>query len=171
MSTIQIGDTTILGANDSGNSTTIQSQLAVLSQNATIQTISYYIATAAGNIRCAIYDATGAGGGPGQLKAETASTVAVGPNTWNDLPVLVQVLLTAGNYWLAWQNSSGSLVNRWSSTGGTNRQDNGTTYGPFPATFTIDGSGSAHWSIFATLDTGAAAGVVYSGMGMQGYGR
>lgn len=158
MATIEIGETTILADTDSGNASKIQAQLANLPVDATIDTISYYVVTAAGNIRLAIYDATGTAGGPGSLKAETASTVAIGPNTWNILPVVTPVLLTLGNYWLAWQNSSGTLANKWNSgSSGSSSADNGFAYAAFPSTFTIDAGGTANWSISAQLTTAASS--------------
>ena len=54
-----------------------------LAQPATIRSLSFYIAQAAGNVRFGLYDATGPDGGPGAKKAETAEiAAAVG---WNVL--------------------------------------------------------------------------------------
>ncbi|MEK7138619.1 MAG: hypothetical protein AAB799_00365, partial [Patescibacteria group bacterium] len=57
--TITIGETTILPADDSGNGNLLLAQSTTLSQTATIQSLSFYVTTAAGNLRLGIYDATG----------------------------------------------------------------------------------------------------------------
>ena len=82
-------------------------QPATLSQTATIQSLSFYIVTASGNLRLGIYDATGPSGRPGAKKAETAS---ITPTTgWNTANVITPVSLPPGTYWLAYLASSNSL--------------------------------------------------------------
>jgi hypothetical protein len=62
---------------------------------------TFYIYTlVAGNVKVAIYDATGAGGVPGALVWNTAS--AVGTNTWNAIAISSTKDLTAGSCWLAY---------------------------------------------------------------------
>lgn len=152
MANIEIGQTSILATNDS-NFNGIVSQLAVLSEDATIQTISLHVITAAGNIRLAIYDATGTSGGPGALKAQTASTAATGPNIWNIVPVVTPVLLSAANYWLAVQQSSASLVTKAQFSGASSANQNSFAYATFPSTFTIHSTASNQWSISGQLTT------------------
>src|ERR1700741_2643841 len=109
-----MGETTITPNNDSGNANLLLAQQATLSQSATIQSMSFYVTAAAGQLRFGIYDATGPGGGPGTKIAETAEiTPVVG---WNTANVTSQVTLTSGTYWLAYLPSSNSLGFRNSPT-------------------------------------------------------
>jgi hypothetical protein len=71
---------------------------AALPLSAMVNSLSVYATTAAGNIILGIYDDTGPGGQPGNLKAKTASTAVVGG--WNTIPVITPVALSAGTYWL-----------------------------------------------------------------------
>jgi hypothetical protein len=83
-SSILIGEASILASDDTGNGNLLMAQQATLSQTATIQSLSFNVTTAAGNIRLGIYDATGPAGGPGALKASTNSVAATaGWNTVN----------------------------------------------------------------------------------------
>src|SRR5580704_3027092 len=68
--TITIGETTVLPTTDGGNANLLIAQPATLSTAATIQSLSFYVLTAAGNLRLGIYDSTGPSGGPGALKAQ-----------------------------------------------------------------------------------------------------
>lgn len=67
------GETTILPGADNGNANLLVAQAATLTQGGTLQSLSFYVTTAAGNLRLGIYDASGPGGGPGALLASTAS--------------------------------------------------------------------------------------------------
>ena len=124
-------------------------QDATLSQTATITSLSFYVDLADGNLRLGIYDATGPGGGPGALMAQTASfTPVVG---WNTQNVITPVSLPAGKYWLAYFPSSPSLqfaanfgigpfVAAW------------LWFGPMPATFpTNTFAGTEHESLIGTV--------------------
>ena len=146
--TIQIGETTILTTPDSGNGDLLLAQPASLGQTATIQSLSFYVTTAAGNLRLGIYDATGPSGGPGAKKAETNSmTPVVG---WNTVNVITPVSLPAGTYWLAYLPSSSSLAFRQEYTGTAKFYSY--TYGAMPATFsTTHTTNTSHWSFYATL--------------------
>ena len=147
--TITIGETTVFAGTDSGNGNLLLVQDAVLPQTATIQSLSFNVKTAAGNLRLGIYDATGPGGGPGALKAQTASFKPVAG--WNTQPVVTPVSLPAGNYWLAYFPSSSSLSFATNFSIGSYKYAN-RTYGTMPATFpTVNGSGTTHWSLYATL--------------------
>ena len=87
--TITMGETNVLTAGDGGNANLLLSQEATLSQTATIQSLSFHVTNAAGSLRLGIYDATGPGGGPGALKAQTnAFTPVVG---WNTASVITPV--------------------------------------------------------------------------------
>ena len=91
---ITMGETNVLSVGDSGNGNLLCAQQAILSQTATLQSLSFYVNTAGGNLILGVYDATGTGGAPGLLKATTASfTPVVG---WNKVNVVQQVGLPAG---------------------------------------------------------------------------
>jgi hypothetical protein len=126
-------------------------QDASLSRTATIQSLSFYVNTAAGSLRLGIYDATGPGGGPGALKAQTnAFAPVVG---WNTANVITPVSLAPGSYWLAYFPSSSSLS--FATNFGTGSYKYASmTFGAMPATFpAIAGQGVTHWSVYATLVT------------------
>jgi hypothetical protein len=76
-------------------------------QSGTLQTLSFYVTEAAGNLTLGIYDANGPSGGPATLLAATSEfTPVVG---WNTYPVINPVLLTPGTYWLAYAPTSNDL--------------------------------------------------------------
>jgi hypothetical protein len=151
-STITIGETTVFGDTDGGNGNLLLVQDATLSQTATIQSLSFHIINAAGNLRLGVYDASGPGGGPGQLKAQTDSFAPVAG--WNTQPVITPISLPAGNYWLAYFPSSSSLS--FATNFGIGQYKYASlAFGPMPSTFpAINGSGVTHWSLYATLTTG-----------------
>jgi hypothetical protein len=80
---ITIGVNTILPNTDSGNGGLILGQQASLGQQATLQSLSFYIvAVNKSTLRLGLYDATGSGGLPGHKLAETALiNPVVGCNT------------------------------------------------------------------------------------------
>ena len=97
----------MLSAADGDNGNLLSAQSAKLSQAATIQSLSFYVTAASGKLIFGIYDATGPNGGPGALKASTASFT---PTTgWNTAKVVTPVSLAAGAYWLAYLPSSNDL--------------------------------------------------------------
>jgi hypothetical protein len=150
-SSITIGETSILSGDDSGNGNLLLAQSATLGQTATIQSLSFYVTTASGNLRLGVYDATGTNGGPGNLIASTAELTPV--TGWNTANVTNPASLKAGTYWLAFLPSSGNLhcghiyetgVATWYSY----------TYGTMPSAFpTSQSAMTAHWSFYATLIT------------------
>src|SRR5215468_9049036 len=97
-STITIGETNVLSTADSGNGNLLAAQNATLSQPATIQSLSFYVTQASGNLVLGIYDASGPNGGPGALKAQTNSFAPV--LGWNTANVITPLSLPAGTYWL-----------------------------------------------------------------------
>ena len=147
---INIGETTVGSAVDNGNGNSLVAQNTTLSQSATIQSISFYVTTASGNLILGIYDATGPSGGPGALKAQTNSfTPVVG---WNTVSVTSPVSLPAGTYWLAHLPSSSSLGYPVIYSGTIDFANY--TFGPMPATFpTVAGAGNYHYSVYGTLST------------------
>ena len=149
--TITIGETSITPS-DNGNANLLLAQNATFGQTATIQSLSFYVTTVGGNLRLGIYDATGPSGGPGALKAQTYSFT---PTTgWNTQPVVTQVSLPAGTYWLAYLPSSNTLAFRKTVTSGISGKYYGFTFGTLPATFsTTPSNTTSHWSLYATLST------------------
>jgi hypothetical protein len=146
---ITIGDPVIEGADDSGNANLLLAQQATLGQTATLESLSFYVTQAAGKLRLSLYDATGPGGGPGALKAQTAElTPVVG---WNTAPVTAQISLPAGAYWLAYLPSDDNLHFRVErSTGSTVYYS--FAYGPMPSTFSTSPTRIVgNWSFYATL--------------------
>ena len=150
---ITIGETAILTNPDNGNGNLLVSQSTTLSQTATIQSLSFYVTTAAGNLRLGIYDSTGPSGGPGAKRAETNSfTPVVG---WNTASVITPVSLTTGTYWLAYLPSDNNLAFVKTQDGSSSGKYYSFTYGALPATFsTSPNTTASHWSFYATLSTG-----------------
>jgi hypothetical protein len=146
---ITMGETTVFGSTDSGNGNLLVVQDATLSQTATIQSLSFHILTAAGNLRLGIYDATGPGGGPGALKAQTSAFVPmVG---WNTHDVITPVSLPAGDYWLAYFPSSSSLAFSTNFSIGSYRAAP-LAFGSMPPTYPANHfGGTTHWSLYGTL--------------------
>jgi lysophospholipase L1-like esterase len=152
---IQIGETNITSTDDSANSNLLLAQTASLSQTATIQSMSFYVTTAAGQLRLGIYDDTGPSGGPGTKKAETAEfTPVVG---WNTQSVTTPVSLPAGTYWLGYAPSSDGLHFRNGSTGTTKYMSFDYVHSSaLPTTFSTSPTiiNNNDWSLYATLNTG-----------------
>jgi hypothetical protein len=147
---ITLGETTILPNADSGNGNLLVAQSAVLSQAKTIQSLSFYVTTTGGKLRLGIYDATGPGGGPGQLKAQTAELTPV--SGWNTGAVTSPVSLLAGTYWLAYFPQSNSLGFRNTSNASSSGRYYARTYGALPQTFSSSHSSTpSHWSFYATV--------------------
>lgn len=151
--TINVGETAILTSPDNGNANLLVAQNIALSQQGTIQSLSFYVATAAGNLRLGIYDAAGPSGGPGALKAQTASFVpTVG---WNTQPVQAPAMLPAGTYWIAYLPSSDGLAFRKSVTAGISGKFYTFAFASLPATFsTTPQSTTSHFSFYGTFTIG-----------------
>jgi len=148
--TITIGDTAVHSIPDDDNGNLLLAQSAVLSQSATIQSLSFYVTTARGRLRLGIYDATGPNGNPGKLLAQTN---AFAPMTgWNTASVVTPAVLSAGTYWLVYLPSSNNL-------GFVKQTDSGSclyyhrTFGSLPNTFSTSTTncGPLTWSFYATF--------------------
>jgi hypothetical protein len=152
---IRVGETNILSTEDSGNADLLIAQQTVLPQNATIQSLSFYVSGAGGELRLGLY--ADAGGAPGALQAQTASfTPVVG---WNTQNVLTPVSLPAGTYWLAFLPQSNSL--RFRAAGSGSARGYSYTFGAMPTTFSSSaGSGVVHWSLYASLLTDGAGAMI-----------
>lgn len=148
------GENTIQGTDDGGNQGNILAQQATLASPGTLQTLSFYVTpgTQAGNMRLGCFTESSAL--PGALLAETNSFSVV--SAWNTQSVITPVLLSAANYWLAYQYDDGGVGLKISTFGIGSFAFKGQAFGAFPGTFgTPDGSGSGHWSLYGTV-TGAA---------------
>jgi hypothetical protein len=153
--TLTIGETTITPNNDNGNANLLIAQQATLPQTATIQSMSFYVVNASGNLRLGIYDASGPGGGPGAKKAETAEITPI--TGWNTANVTTQASLPAGSYWLAYLPSDNNLSFRNSSSTTTPSRFYAFTYGTMPATYsTAPSTTTSHWSFYATFNIASA---------------
>jgi len=145
-----MGETSVLSGADSGNADVLMAQEAVLAQSGTIQSLSFYVTNAAGQLRLGIYD--DAGGRPGALRAQTAAfTPVVG---WNTQNVTAPVLLPAGTFWLTYLAQSNSLGFRVTPNGLA--WGYSYAFGALPNTppSSVLGTVVAHWSLYATLLTG-----------------
>ena len=60
--TITIGETNVLSTADGGNGNLLAAQNATLSQPATIESLSFYVTQASGNLFLGIYNASGPNG-------------------------------------------------------------------------------------------------------------
>ncbi|MCC7000691.1 MAG: PKD domain-containing protein [Gemmatimonadaceae bacterium] len=145
---VTFGESTLLPNVDGGNGDLLVAMQAAVPQGGTLQSLSFYITNAAGQLRLGVYDASGPNGGPGALVATTnAFTPVVG---WNTVPSTTAVTLPAGTYWLAYLASSSSLQflmtpngsGRWYSV----------PFGALPSTYsTSPAAGAYHWSFYGTL--------------------
>jgi hypothetical protein len=149
-----MGVTSLLPNTDWGNAGLILAQRATLSQAATLQSISFYVKTAVGTLRLGLYDSTGTDGNPGNKLAETADTELVAP--WTTVPLVTQVNLPAGTYWLGYEVSSNSAQYLTTYDQGSIVYSN-QAYGELPARFPESPKSSpGQWSFYATLDTNPA---------------
>jgi hypothetical protein len=171
LATQTIGLTFIQTQGDSGEGNYLLAQEATLPYASTIESISFWVTAAAGNLILGIYDATGPSGGPGNLVATTAG-FAPTANSWNTANVVTPVVLAAGNYWLAYNPSSSlTFLNNGGATG--NCAYYSYTYsGALPATFSTAPSSCtpALWDFYATFTAtgcGSPAGkerdIIYNG--------
>ena len=152
--TIKIGQTSVLTTADGGNGNLLLAQSATLSQTATMQSLSFYVTAAAGNLVLGIYDSVN--GAPGQLLASTgAFTPIVG---WNTQPTTKPVALAAGTYWLAYAPSDSRLSFVIGSGSGFSGKWVGgaqTFSASMPSNFVpTQYSQTGGWSLYATLFPG-----------------
>jgi hypothetical protein len=155
-STITVGDTNLEGAPDNGNGNFVLAQETKLSVSATIDSLSFYVTEAAGDLTLGIYDATGPRGGPGKLLAVTRSfATAAG---WNTANVETPVPLAAGNYWLAYLPSSGNLSFLKQNNSGSCLYKEQRYSAGMPASFGTSTSNCTPttWSFYATLTSSSS---------------
>lgn len=159
---IKIGETFILPYDDYGNGDLMVAQHTTLSQEATLQSLSFYVTQAAGNLRLGIYD--DANGNPGTLVAKTDEFIPV--VGWNTQSVQTPVLLPPGSYWLAFLPESDDLhvLSGWPGLSQETGRYYGYPYGEMPLTFSSSaGSGEFQFSFYATFTVAAEPGTVYVG--------
>src|SRR5271165_3447900 len=145
--TFPIGETSVLTTPDGGNANLDLAQSATLTQTGTLQSLSFYVTTAAGNLVLGVYGPN-ASGTPGQLLAYTKPFVPV--VGWNTQPVVTQTVLSPGTYWLAYWPSSNALGFTYGSAGQW-YGDQLTYTGVLPNTYAKTLAGAGHWSFYATL--------------------
>jgi len=146
--TITIGETNLLTVADSGNGNLLCAQSCALTQAAILQSLSFYVRVAGGDLALALYNDNGSGTAPGTLLAQTASFTPV--SGWNTVAISGDVL-QPGTYWLAYLPSSNEL-GFWNGFTGSEvhvSQSSGAVPNPFP-TSGLNASGD-HWSFYATL--------------------
>jgi outer membrane biosynthesis protein TonB len=157
-STITMGETTIMtDGTHAWADDKLSAQQVTLSQAGTLQSISMHVATARGNLRFAVYDASGPSGGPGALKAETGVIGTTGG--WNTAAVISPVALLPGQYWLVFNASDSGMYYSvdWDKPN-VYKQADDYNFGPMPAAFpSAVESGELYWSIYATLTANSAA--------------
>ena len=150
-----------MNQDDSGENAVV-AQRIVLSQAAVIESMSFYVTTAAGKMRMGIYNDNN--DNPGTLHASTAEfTPVVG---WNNQNVQTPITLPAGTYWLAFLNDNDALHARsgWTGDGSNSGRYYDYTYGDLPATFSASAqSGDFQFSLFATFVVSVPQGTIYAG--------
>lgn len=153
---VNIGETAVLSAADGQNGNLLLAQSATLTQAATVQSLSFYVTAASGNLILGIYDATGPNGGPGKLKASTLSFTPT--KGWNTARVVTPVSLAAGSYWLAYLPSDGGLSFVKTNTSG-NCAYYSFNFGGLPSTFSSSPASCTPtiWSFYATLTTATSS--------------
>ena len=150
-SSITIGANAVLSDSDSQNGNLALAQSAALSQSATIESLSFYITHATGQLLLGIYDASGANGRPGKLLGQTKSFTPV--KGWNTQSVVTPVALGVGNYWLAYLPSSNSLSFVKQNNSGNCYYNRRSFSSGFPTAFPGSPASCAPttWSFYATL--------------------
>ena len=164
---VNIGETAVLGAADGDNGNLLLAQVAMLSKAATVQSLSFYVTAASGNLILGIYDATGPSGGPGALKASTKSFAPT--KGWNTAKVVTPVSLAAGTYWLAYLPSSNGLgFVKTNATG--NCKYYSVSFGSLPSNFSTSPASCnpTTWSFYATLTASSSGGTTSSVNGTCG---
>jgi hypothetical protein len=146
-------ETSLSGSGAAGNIYCFQYNLAI--SNAVLQSISLYIDNGSGNAILGIYDSSGAGGTPGKLIAETASTF-INTAGWHQLPTTANPTLAAGNYWLAMSMDVTNLVFVYGGTSYPLNYVSGTYTGSLPDPYPTSGQTANatppyHFSQYATL--------------------
>ena len=113
------------------------------------QSLSFFVTAPAGSLVLSIYDATGTGGMPGRLIAQTNAFATVA--NWNTQSLQNPVALQPGTYWLCYNPSSNNLGSAIQSGGTgffTNLPYSASMPGFAPAGQMLN---QCVWSIYATV--------------------
>lgn len=167
-SAVTFGETAQLPETSGGNANILFVQgPSALPQRSTILSMSIYVVSPAGNIRLGFYDDTGPGGGPGQLKGQTAPFAAAAG--WNTHPLSGPLSVPAGNYWpAALASASGLVVAATTTPGPISGRHTAFAYALMPLTFpagpattplhlSLYGEGHRDWRLIATVDPNTAS--------------
>jgi hypothetical protein len=142
---INVGETTVLSETDNGNGNLLVAQPITLTQQGTLQSLSFYVATVGGQLRLGLYSGAST---PNALVAQGAAFTPVAG--WN-MQSVTSSSLPPGQYWLAYLPSSNTLGFRKAETGGTSyfKSQN---FGAMPVTFPASpNTTTSHWSFYATF--------------------
>ncbi len=161
-STYTLGDTTSGATSGSLQANSFIAQpITVVSSPSYLQSITVRVVTPAGNLRAALYDATGSSGHPGALIAAMAGPLVAGVGL-NTLSLASPILVSPGNYWLVLFSDNAALTIDFTTGGGLTvlyGNSGGITFGaslnPFPSV-TVN-SWSASWCLYATFATSLSA--------------
>lgn len=147
----QVGETSILPINDSGNGNLLIAQPITLTQAGIIQSLSFYVTTVGGQLRLGIYGNNA--GNPGNKLAETNAFTPVAG--WNTANVTSSLTMQPGTYWIAYLPQSNTLGFRNTQSGGPIKLK-AFTFGSLPTVFPSGPSSqNAHFSFYATFQEGA----------------
>ena len=151
--TVTMGDTNVESDTDGGNANFLLAQQATLSQGGTLQSLSFYVSQASGQLVLGLYDSSGPNGQPGKLLASTgAFTPVLG---WNTRTVSA-VNLAPGSYWLAYLPSSNNLWFPVERTSGMVYYYS-YAFGALPQKFAASPNGVlTNWSFYATLTSSSS---------------
>jgi hypothetical protein len=142
--TINVGQTAILTGADNGNGNLLVAQPITLTQPASLQSLSFYVATVGGQLRLGLYSGTT----PTTLVAQTAAFTPVAG--WNTQPV-TSAQLPVGQYWLAYFPQSNTLAFRKGSITSLSYYKT-LTFAAMPAAFPASPSSTAvQWSFYGTF--------------------
>jgi uncharacterized repeat protein (TIGR01451 family) len=159
---IHIGETYVMYYDDSGNGDYLIAQHTTLSQEATLQSLSFYVTEAAGKLRLGLYNDNN--GSPGALAAKTDEFTPVAG--WNTRTVQTPVLLPPGSYWLAYLPESDDLhaPYGWPGLGQNIGRFYSYPYGEMPAAFSSSAwLGNFQFSFYATFTVAVPPGTLYVG--------
>jgi hypothetical protein len=154
---LKLGETSILPLGDTGEGNLLVAQKATLTKAATLRSMTFYVTEAAGWLKLGVYDASGAGGGPGKL---VGGTSAFTPHTgWNTVRVAYLVLMTPGVYWIVhWPSSNELAFAKTMSTGAAYSYN--VTFGWFfPKIFDLTKATqeTVNYALYANLTPSAAS--------------
>lgn len=150
-SSFDVGQTAILSTDDSNNGGWLIAQPITLTKAASIQSLSFYVATPSGAMRLGLYDASGPSQNPGRKLAETAE-LSPTQSGWANAAVTQQVAVQPGKYWIAYLCSSNAFHSRRTPNGGGAAVYFQFPYGALPATFSTSAiADPVAWSFFATF--------------------